>query len=105
MIKREQTAQDFFAGGRADRVADAVVFGQGFDFVEVVAEVEGLSPVRVADGFVELAVQAAEFADALVAGFGLICQFLADVGYLGRCEVHGCGTGCRCWLGQARAGA
>jgi len=36
-IEGEQTAQDLLTGYRADRVADAVVLGQGFDFVEALA--------------------------------------------------------------------
>ena len=82
VIERQQAAQDFFAGGGADRVADAVVFGQGFDFVEVVAEVEVLPAVGVADGFVEFAVEAAQFEEALVAALRLLPGFLLTLATL-----------------------
>ena len=78
MVFGEQAFEDFLAGGGADGVADAVVFGEGFDFDEVVAEVEVGPAVGVADGEVEFAVQAAQFEDALVAGFGFRQRLLAD---------------------------
>ena len=68
----EEAFEDFLAGGGADGVADTVVFGEGFDFDEIVAEVEVVPAVGVADGEVEFAVQAAQFEDALVTGFGEI---------------------------------
>jgi hypothetical protein len=46
MVFGEEAFEDFLAGGGADGVADAVVFGEGFDFMEVVAEVEGRSSRR-----------------------------------------------------------
>lgn len=61
IVEREQAAQRFFAGGGAYRVADAVVFGQRFDFVEIVAKIEIAPPVSVADHPVKFAVQAAQF--------------------------------------------
>jgi hypothetical protein len=42
--------------------------------MEVVAEVEVGPAVGVADGEVELAVEAAQFEDALVAGFGFLSR-------------------------------
>ena len=89
MILGQQALEDFFAGGGADGVADAVVFGEGFDFEEVVAEVEVGPAVGVADGEVEFAVQAAQFEDALVAGFGFRQRLLADLGDFGGGEVAG----------------
>ena len=68
VIEGEETAQDFFAGRGADRVADAVIFRQGFDFVEIVAEVKVVPAVSIADSVIEFAVQAAQFEDAMVAG-------------------------------------
>src|SRR5439155_20894750 len=53
VIEGEETAQDFLASRGADRVADTVVLGQGFDFVEVVTQVEVVPAVGVADGFIE----------------------------------------------------
>ena len=87
MVFGEQAFENFFAGGGADGVADAVVFGEGFDFDEIVAEVETIQTVSVADGDVEFAVQTAQFEDALETGFGFSNGFLADLGDLGGGEV------------------
>jgi len=35
VVQGEQPAEELFAGGGTDGVAEAVVFGEGFDFVEV----------------------------------------------------------------------
>ena len=59
VIEGEQTAQDFLTGRGANRVADTVVLGQGLNLVEVVAQVEVMPAVGVADGFIEYPVQAA----------------------------------------------
>lgn len=85
----EQAFEDFFTGGGADGVADAVVFGEGFDFDEVVAEIEVGPAVGVTDGEVDFAVQAAQFEDALIAGFGFQHRLLADAGDFGGREVAG----------------
>lgn len=52
VVEGEEAAEDFLAGGGADGIPDTVVFRQGFDFVEVVVELEALPTVSVADGFV-----------------------------------------------------
>ena len=72
VIKGEQTAQDFLAGHMADCVADAVVLGQGLNFLEVVTQVEDIPAVGVADGFIKFPVQAVQFEDTLVARFCLL---------------------------------
>ncbi len=89
MVFGEQALEDFLAGGGADGVADAVVFGEGFDFDEVVAEVEIGPAVGVADGEVEFAVQAAQFEDALIAGFSFRQRLLADASDFGGRKVAG----------------
>jgi len=85
----EEAFEDFLAGGGADRVANAVVFGETVDLMEVVAEVKVGPAVGIADGDVELAVEAAQFEDALVAGFSFFSGFLADPGDPGGGEVTG----------------
>lgn len=41
MVEGEEAFEEFLAGLGADGVADAVIFGEGFDFVEVVGEANG----------------------------------------------------------------
>jgi hypothetical protein len=72
VIEGKQTAQDFLAGHKADCVADAVVLGQGLNFLEVVTQVEDIPAVDVADGFIKFPVQAAQFEATLVARFCLL---------------------------------
>ena len=65
MVEGEEAAEEFLSGGGADGVADAVVFGERLDFVEVVAEGDLARPtVGGEHGFVQLAVQGAELQDA-----------------------------------------
>lgn len=89
VVEVEEAGEEFFAGGGGDGVAGAVVFGEGFDFVEVVAEGEVGPAVGVADGVVELDVEVAELPDALesVGGFGGIA--FGNFGDLLRCETGG----------------
>ena len=77
MVEGEEAGEEVFAGLGGDGVAGAVVFGEGFDLLEVVGEVDGgavgagLVPgVGGEDGLVELAVEVAEVVDG-VAGLGL----------------------------------
>lgn len=66
-VQGEQSFEDFLAGGWAYCKAEAVVFGEGFEFVEIVAQIEVGPAVGVADGDIEFAVQAAEFEEILIA--------------------------------------
>jgi hypothetical protein len=52
VVEGEEAAEDFLAGGGADGVADAVVFGQRLYFVEIVVELEVLPTIRITDRFV-----------------------------------------------------
>ena len=61
MVLGEQALEHFAARAGADGVADAVVLGEVFNFVEVVRQVEVLPAVSIADGEVECDVQAAKF--------------------------------------------
>lgn len=77
VVEFEEAGEEVFAGLGCDGVAGAVVFGEGFDLLEVVGEVDGgavgavLMPgVGGEDGLVELAVEVAEMVDG-VAGLGL----------------------------------
>lgn len=70
MVEFEEAGEEVFAGGGGDGVAGAVVFGEGFDFVEVVAEGDGgavgaglVPAVGGEDGLVEFAVEGAELVD------------------------------------------
>ena len=80
VVEGQQAFEDLFAGGGADGVADAVVFRQGFYLVEVVAKVEIGPAVGVTDDVVELAMQVAQFEDALETGSGFFWGFLANLG-------------------------
>ena len=71
VVEGEEAAEEFFARGGADGVADAVVFGERLDLVVVVAEGDLAGPaVGGEHGFVQFAVQGAELQDARVAGLG-----------------------------------
>ena len=59
VIQGEEAAQDFFAGGGANCVANAAVLGKCLDLVEVVTEIEVLPFVGVPNCDVEAAVQPA----------------------------------------------
>jgi hypothetical protein len=61
VVQGEQPTEEFFSGGGADSVAEAVVFGEGFDFVEVMLQREILPSVGIADGEVEFDVESAQF--------------------------------------------
>ena len=72
VVELQETGEEFFAGGGGDGVAGAVVVGEGFDLVEVVAEVDGgavgagLAPaVGGEDGLIEIAVEVAEVEDGV----------------------------------------
>ena len=86
MVEGEEAFQEFLAGIGGDGVADTVVFGEGFDFVEVMAEVEVGPAIGGEDGFVQFAVEFTEFEDSLISGFGFL-RFAADLGDDGRGEV------------------
>ena len=45
----EQTLEHLASGGGADGIADAVVLGEGLDFVEAVLQVEVLPTVSIAE--------------------------------------------------------
>ena len=58
MVEGEKATEDLFPSGRADGIADTVVFGEGVDLVEVVAKRDLPSPaVGREDGFVQLTVE------------------------------------------------
>ena len=78
MVQRKQEAQDFFAGGGADGVADAVILGKGFYFVEVMIEGKVMPAVSVADGEVEFDVKAAQFEQTFVTACGFFSGLFAD---------------------------
>jgi hypothetical protein len=86
MVQGEEAFEEFLAGGGGNSVADAVVFGEGLDLNEVVAEVEIGPAVGGEDGFVQFAMELAEFEDALISGF-IFGRFAADLGDDGRGEV------------------
>ena len=56
----EQTLEHLASGGGAEGIADAVVLGEGLDFVEAVLQVEVLPTVGVANREVQLDMQAAQ---------------------------------------------
>jgi len=77
VVQFEEAGEEFLSGLGGDGVAGAVVFGEGFDLLEVVGEVDGgtvgalfVPGVGGEDGLVELAVEVAEVVDG-VAGLGL----------------------------------
>ena len=59
VVLGEQALEHLAAGSGADGVADAVVLGEGLDFVEAVFQVEVLPAVGIADREVQLDVEAA----------------------------------------------
>jgi len=97
--------EEVFAGLGGDGVAGAVVFGEGFDLLEVVGEVDGgavgarlVPSVGGEDGLIEGAVEGAEFEDGGVglfggeaAGEGAVFggDFVAPVGGLGALGMEG----------------
>jgi len=66
----EQAFEHLAAGGWADGVADTVVLGEGFHFVEAVVEIEVLPAIGIEDRYVECHVQAAEFDQGVAARGG-----------------------------------
>ena len=52
VVESEEAAEDFFAGSGADGVADSIVFGKGFDFVEGMIELEVMPAIGITNGFV-----------------------------------------------------
>ncbi len=77
VVELEEAGQEVFAGGGGDGVAGAVVFWEGFEFLEVVGERDGgavgagfVPTVGGEDGLVEGDVQGAEAEDAVAGLFG-----------------------------------
>lgn len=77
MVEFEEAGQEVFAGGGGDGVAGAVVFGEGFDFLEIVGERDGgavgaglVPAVGGQDGLIEGVVEGAEAEDAVAGLFG-----------------------------------
>ena len=78
MIEGEEPAEDFFAGGGADGVADTVVLGDVSTSWKSWPRSRSLPAVGIADGEVEFAVEAAEFEQALIPRrllLGLLAHF------------------------------
>jgi hypothetical protein len=72
-------ARNFLAGRGADRKADAIILRERFNVVQIVAEVEVVPAIGVADGAIEFAVQVAQFEQTLVSEL-CFAWLLADLG-------------------------
>jgi len=70
VVEGEEAGEEGFAGGGGDGVAGAVVFGEGFDFLEIVGQGEVLPAVGGEDGLVEGDMEGAEGLDAGAGFFG-----------------------------------
>lgn len=70
MVEGKEAGEEGFAGGGGDGVAGAVVFGEGFDFLEIVGQGEVLPAVGGEDGLVEGDMEGAEGLDAGAGFFG-----------------------------------
>ncbi len=94
-------------------VVSAVVFGEGFDLVEVVAEFDGgavgaglLPGVGGEDSLVEVAVEGAEVVDGVADGVRILGKGNADmvVGGMENAEAHGESAGLAFWIVFGGAG-
>lgn len=88
MVEGKEAAQDFFARVGTDRVADAVVFGQVFEFVEVVIKTNVGPAVGGEDGLVHLSMEGVEFEKALISSLSFI-RFAADLDDQSGSEIAG----------------